>query len=308
MKQVLLCSSILLLLLMSCKKDKAKDTTPSVPLKGKIAFSPAPRLDGGYHIIDIRKKETPQLVIFDAYVIDGNVKLKFVKTRPLGPTVVRSYYPNTNFGDEAFNADRYWPMDWTNISTIGDFLMVNNDKPSQLYSFYTSPANPIVDFNTYYKNFPAVWNKPGKISGMVSFAEAYGTTSNTRNAFYFDLKTQEYLFQFDSNGPDKFLGGYKITDLIKTSNGNMEKDPIDWTKADLVFAVDVVRENSTQAQLKYNNKLAVQFFFIDLDTKTYASFVRYAKDDPIKGADAGRQALVTTTWQPLSNLFVGWSL
>ena len=36
--------------------------------------------------------------------------------------------------------------------------------------------------------------------------------------------------------------------------------------------------------------------------------VRNKKDDPIKGADAGRQTLLTTKWEPILNLFETWPI
>lgn len=83
----------------------------------------------------------------------------------------------------------------------------------------------------------------------------------------------------------------------------MDTDPIDWTKADIVFATDDNLKSFT-----YNGKKVSIIIFIDLDTKTYAKVLRNLEDDVVNGADKGRQTLLTTSWQPLSNLIKGWDL
>lgn len=160
------------------------------------------------------------------------------------------------------------------------------------------PADSYIYNHFYPYSIPPSWLN-GKITSGFQSTENYGTNEEGGfyNYFLINLETAQYIYWNGSTM--SYLGeGYTITDLITAPNGNMDTDPIDWKNADLVF--------SYQDETNYPGKNIV--VFIDLDNNTYASFLRNVEDDPENGSNRGRQTLLTTSWQPLADLFVGWKL
>lgn len=147
-----------------------------------------------------------------------------------------------------------------------------------------------------YRNLPARWKLANKIKGGVGLHEKYNASEDSYNFFLFDFPTREYVFY--NAAKNVYIDGNKISGLINKPNGNMDKDPIDWTKADQVLIIPRT----------VNGKKLNQLVFLDLETNTYASFTRFAEGDLLNGDDKGRQTLLTTSWQPISNLIQGWPL
>jgi hypothetical protein len=287
----LLFALALFAIIVSCSKDN--EPTPEVivpevkldPPKGKFVITGATNTARETaFIFDIRDKNAPKRL---AYFF-SNGKFKLTNTVALGTGLEPS--------------DANWPTAWRNIKLIpsNGISLLNMDTKLETYKYFPAGFITAAKTEDFYP-FPAatVWKNHDKVNGGVNFIEAYGTTTNKTMGFYFDFATGEYLYVSDeySTAPNYYTG-YKISDLLKKSNGNVDTDPIDWSKSDLVFCF-----NNT-----YENKEVTQFVFIDLDNNTYASFVRNKKDDPIKGADAGRQTLLTTKWEPILNLFETWPI
>jgi hypothetical protein len=306
---------VLTILIVSCGKES---TTPKtvVNLKGKIAPSLSMGKDGIIEFYDLRDANNPKKAAFNIVgTTADNIQLQYVKSRPIGSKTIKANYGDLNnySNNETYLADRNWP-NWTNISVVGNWLVMNNDSTNQLYPAYqeTEGISKIYTYTSTFNKFSGLgnWATTGTINGCVEVYESYNKTyynaiNNTRNAFFFNFRTQEYLFDYDINDAGRHYTGYKITDLVKKPNGNMDTDPIDWTKADFAFDISY---GPGYTGIKYNGKKVTVFVFVDLDTKTYAAFVRNTEDDAINGADKARQTLLTTSWQPLSNLFKGWDL
>lgn len=301
-------SNILILLMFisinACKIGDVKDIKP-INLKGKIA--PTMLVYGDMGFFDLRDANNPKKATFSMKGDVNTFTLEFVNSKPIGAKANKSNYGNLSIpaNIKFYLADKNWP-NWSNISAIGNYLVMNNDNTAQLYSQnqieegktkLTNYTDYFVDYNT-----KGNWGQNGTINASLDFYEDYGNPGNlkTSNTFYLNLQTQKYLFQGSSGAA---FDGYKFTDLIKKPNGNMDTDPIDWTKADIVFATDDNLKSFT-----YNGKKVSIIIFIDLDTKTYAKVLRNLEDDVVNGADKGRQTLLTTSWQPLSNLIKGWDL
>ncbi|MEN9447665.1 MAG: hypothetical protein RJA25_955 [Bacteroidota bacterium] len=301
---------IILVLLMSasisaCKKDNKQ---PEQNLKGKIAPSISMTRDGDIEFYDLRDKNNPQKAAFNIKGNANTLTLEFVKSRPIGIKTIKADYGDLsiNHNKEIYLADRNW-ANWSNISTVRNWLILNNDNTNQLYPAYQDEEakTKLYDYANTFDGYDtkANWGKAGTINGGIEVYENYGGGYNTRNAFYFNFKTQEYLFQKDLNSSTYApVYGYKITDLIKKPNGNMDTDPIDWTKTDFAFVLNIEKD------FVYNNKKVSLIIFVDMDTKSYVKVLRNLEDDATDGADKGRQTLLTTSWQPLSNLIKGWDL
>lgn len=301
--RILLISTIL----FSCKKESVE---PEVSLKGKIAPSLSMEKDGEIEFFDLRDVNNPKKAAFNIIGTADNFYLQYVKSRPIGNKTIMANYGNLsiNHNKEMYLADKNWPG-WKNISTVGDWLIMNNDNTNQLYPAYQDydDSTELYSYTSFFEDFATKpnWGNAGIINGCAEVYENYNSILSTRNAFYFNFKTQEYLFDYNINNSEGIYTGYKITDLIKKPNGNMDTDPIDWTKADFVFTLSY---NHSMETLTYNGKNVTALVFVDMDSQTYAYFLRNAEDDLVNGADKGRQTLMTTTWQPLSNLFKGWDL
>lgn len=302
---------VTILFIAACSKNET--TKPVVNLKGKIAPSLRMKKDGDVEFYDLRDANNPKKVAFNVIGTADNFYLQYVKSRPIGSKTITSDYGDLSINNnkKMYLADKNWPG-WKNISTVSDSLVMNNDNTDQLYSAYQySDGSPkLYSYTNIFKDFATKpnWGNAGTINGYADIDETYNSPIPTINAFYFNLKTQEFLFDYDKNKSGGIYTGYKITDLIKKPNGNMDTDPIDWTKADFVFALNYTRITGGISLLIYNDKLVTALVFVDMDTKTYAYFLRNTEDDAINGGDKGRQTLMTTSWQPLSNLFKGWDL
>lgn len=299
---------MLLLFIAACGKDDT-DLTP-VDLKGKIAPSLSMVKDGDIEFFDLRDANNPQKAAFNIIGTADNFYLEYVKSRPIGANTIQGDYGDLsiNHNNEVYLADRNWPG-WSNVSTTQNWIVMNNDNTDQLYPFYQSSedSTELYSYTSFYSDFASIgsWGTPGTINSCIEVYEGYNGTSYTRNAFYINLETQEYLFDRDLNSSGEYSSGYQITDLIRQPNGNMYSDPIDWTKADFAFCLSY---NHNYESFIYNGKDVIIFVFVDLDAKMYAAFLRNMEDDPVNGADIGRQTLLTISWQPLSALLVGWDL
>ncbi len=294
--------------LTACKNENTPE--PAVNLKGKIAPSLSMEKDGEIEFFDLRDVNNPKKAAFNIIGTADNFYLQYVKSRPIGSKTIKANYGDLsiNHNKEMYLADKNWPA-WKNISTVGDWLIMNNDNTNQLYPAYQDyeDSTEIYSYTNFFDDFASKpnWGNAGIINGCAEVYENYNSILSTRNAFYFNFKTQEYLFDYNINNSGGIYTGYKITDLVKKPNGNMDTDPIDWTKADFVIALSY---NHSMQTLTYNGKNVTALVFVDMDTKTYAYFLRNAVDDVVNGADKGRQTLMTITSQPLSNLFKGWDL
>lgn len=270
---------------MSCSKGKEPVPEVIVPEvkvdpKGKFVITSDTKTTEGLYIFDIRNSKSPKKLVYQF----SNGKFKLTNTLALGAG--------------GFASDAKWPTTWTNIKVLGEkgIHIQNLDNPDQLYSY---EASSVVSFESIFGAFPAAWRSQTKLGGGVFYKEAYGRPEQTLTGFYFDFATSEYLYIYNPFLPTP--AGYynfKIADLLKKTNGNVDADPIDWTKSELVFCFDNT----------YNGKAVTQFVFVDLDANTYASFVRNKNDDPVKGADAERQILITMQWEPISQLFENWPI
>ncbi|SDL75679.1 hypothetical protein SAMN04487898_12438 [Pedobacter sp. ok626] len=268
----------LMVLILSCSKKKDTAEPEKEDMTGKIVITDRTyAANEDLYIFNLSVKNDPKKLVFKM----TNGKFKFSASLPLGAA-------------SSFKADKNWPTSWTSVRMIPEFQseFVNNDKPEEVYDYHYST---IRTYESFFGNLPPAWKVPGKISGGASLYEAY-IVNYSNNSIYFDVRSQQYLYV--KGGANQFIDGYKISDLVKKPNGNMDADPIDWSKADLIFSF-----NTT-----YNGKDVSQIVFVDLNTNTYASFVRNKLDDPVNGADKGRQTLLTTQWEPVSNLFEGWPL
>ncbi|MCB9032845.1 MAG: hypothetical protein H6553_03325 [Chitinophagales bacterium] len=304
-------AALLIVLIISCGKDNSTNTTTTVDLKGKIVPSNSMLKDGDVEFYDLRDANNPKKAAFNIVgTTADNIQLQYVKSRPIGANTIIANYGNLsiNHNNEVYLADRNFP-NWTNISNVGDWLIMNNDNTNQLYPSYQDDegVTELYEYTTFFDDFQAIgnWANAGTINCNFEVYETYNSSYDTRNSFFINLKTQEYLFYYNINSSGGLFWGYKITDLIKKPNGNMDTDPIDWTKADFAIALSYTHSFSS---ITYNSKPVTLIIFVDLDTKTYAEFTRNKEDDAINGADKGRQTLLTTTWQPLNNLIKGWDL
>ncbi len=302
---IFICSTV------ACKNEKTP--TPKENLVGKIVPSLSMLRDGMIEFYDLRDVANPKKAAFNVKGNSNNFYFQFVKSRPIGTKTVKNDYGDLsiNHNNEIYLADRNWP-NWKSISMVRDWIVMNNDNTNQMYAAYQDEegVTKYYDYEDFFEDYKTKsnWGKPGTINACVEIFERYNSPSNySRNAFYFNLKNQEYLFQKDLNNTstNPALFGYKITDLIKKPNGNMDTDPIDWTKADIVLPLDY---NNYMDPFELNGKQVTVIVFIDLDTKTYAAFARNVEDDAVNGADKGRQTLLTTSWQPLTNIIKGWDL
>lgn len=299
---------IILIFISSCKDDTPK---PEQNLNGKIAPSLSMTRDGDIEFYDIRDAENPKKAAFNIIGNTDNFYLQYIKSRPIGTKTIATDYGDLsiNHNEEMYLADKNW-SNWKSISVVREWLVMNNDNTTQLYPSYQDyeDSTKLYDYEDFFEDYKTIgnWGNAGTINGCAEVYERYNSPYNTRNAFYFNFKTQEYLFQKDINSSTSpAISGYKITDLVKKPNGNMDTDPIDWTKADFAF---VLSYNHTMTKFTYNGKTVNIFVFVDMDTKTYAAFTRNAEDDATNGANNSRQNLITTSWQPLSNLIKGWNL
>ncbi len=307
---MVLLSVIALLATTACNPDSK--VTPSQNLKGKILPSISMEKDGSLELYDLRDSLNPQKAAFSIEGNATNLSFKYIKSRPIGAKTIKANYGDLsiNHNQEMYLADRNWP-NWTSVSLVTENIVMNNNNVTQLYTSYqeTEGVSKLYTYSNYFSDYvgKAQWGNAGTINGCFEVYENYNDTEYARNAFYLKLKTQEYLFQKNINSPSSNspIYGYKLTDLVKKPNGNMDIDPIDWTKADFVFCISY---NDAMQSMKYNGKNVNVLVFVDMDTKTYVILLRNAEDDTTNGADKGRQTLLTTSWQPLNNLFKGWNL
>lgn len=310
LRSMVLLSAIALLATTACNPDSK--VTPSQNLKGKILPSLSMEKDGSLELYDLRDSLNPQKAAFSIEGNATNLSFKYIKSRPIGAKTIKANYGDLsiNHNKEMYLADRNWP-NWTSVSLVTENIVMNNNNVTQLYTSYqeTEGVSKLYTYSNYFSDYvgKAQWGDAGTINGCFEVYENYNDTEYARNAFYLNLKTQEYLFQKNINSPSSNspIYGYKLTDLVKKPNGNMDTDPIDWTKADFVFCISY---NDAMQSMKYNAKNVNVLVFVDMDTKTYVILLRNAEDDTTNGADKGRQTLLTTSWQPLNNLFKGWNL
>lgn len=272
--------------IISC--SKGKDPVPDVIVpevkvdpKGKFVISSDTKTASeSLYIFDIRNSKSPKKMV---YQFSGG-KFKLTNTITLGTPGQAK--------------DASWPTTWTNIKVLAEkgIHIQNLDNPDQLYSYETAS---MVSFATVFSAFPAEWKIRTKLGGGVSYLEAYSRPEQKLTGFYFDFVNSEYLYAHDAFLPTQAnYVNFKISDLVKKVNGNVDTDPIDWSKSELVFCFDNT----------YNGKAVTQFVFVDLDANTYASFVRNKSDDPVKGAHVERQTLITLKWEPIAQLFESWPI
>lgn len=312
LRTTVLLSAITLLATTACNPDSK--VTPEQNLKGKILPSLSMEKDGSLEFFDLRDTLNPKKAAFSIEGNATNLSFKYIKSRPIGAKTIKANYGDLsiNHNNEMYLADRNWP-NWTSISLVTENIVMNNNNVNQLYPSYqeTEGVSKLYTYSNYFSDYvgKAQWGNSGTINGCFEVNENYNLTGGnySRNAFYLNFKTQEYLFQKDINNisSNPAIYGYKITDLVKKPNGNMDTDPIDWTKADFVVCISY---NDAMQFMTYNGKNVNVLVFVDMDTKTYVILLRNAEDDATNGADKGRQILLTTSWQPLNNLFKGWNL
>jgi hypothetical protein len=268
----------------SCSKKK-EIVVPEVKVdpKGKFLITGSTMASGeDAYIYDIRDKSAPKRMV---YQFTGG-KFKLTNTVSLGA------------GGQPRDAN--WPKTWTNIKLLpgNGINILNMDTQLMYYSSETAGVTTVSKLADLFP-FPENWKTLSKLSGGVNFREAYGNPESKVMGFYFDFATGDYLYGYDEFGPgSRYYTNYKISDLLKKSNGNVDVDPIDWSKSDLVFCFNNVN----------SGKPVTQFVFIDLDNNTYASFIRNKNDDPVKGADSERQTLLTTKWEPIAQIFENWPI
>jgi hypothetical protein len=149
---------------------------------------------------------------------------------------------------------------------------------------------------------------PGKIDACIIFREEgiildSSVDTNIRDVdYFFDFDAGTfYSIQFNSDGVrlknTTYVESDYISTLVTKPYGNMTVNPIDFKLADAAFSV---ADNNTDANA---------FYFLDYDAMKYVKLTRDSK--PAGGinlvnSDSARFNLVTTTWQPISNLFTGW--
>lgn len=300
---------IMLISIVSCKEN---NTRPQQNLNGKIAPSLSKQKDGSIEFFDLRAETNPKKAAFDIVGNADNFYLNYISSRPIGSKTIKENYGDLsiNSNNEIYLADRNWP-NWSSISIVANWLVMNNDKTNELYPTSQDLEGNInlYNYETFFDDYSTIgnWGKAGTINGCIEVYERYNSATDfTRNAFYFNFKTQEYLFKknINANSPSA-ISGYKITDLVKKPNGNMDTDPIDWTKADFAFDLSY---KSNYSKFTLNGKEVIIFVFVDMDTKTYAAFARNTEDDAVNGPNKSRQTLLTTSWQPLNKLLRGWDL
>ena len=265
MKKITIISIVLVSLLsaLSCKKG---EETPEI-YKPRFIQSNYDRVT----IFDTRDTKN----IIGYYYEWNNTSNKFIKN---------SYEFNKTTNPEF----AFWPDGVTDVVNIGysaHFLNRANGITSYIISSGSSSAS-VATLADFYPFVPNTWKTANKIDGYALFYERYNEDIERESRFFFDFDNASFLFYRNGGAIEG-----TITSLIKTPNGNMATDPIDWKLADASFEF-------TDAD--YPDKIRI--IVLDYDAQKYVSFTRKLGNV----GDAGRQELLNTTWQPISDLVDVW--